>query len=121
MPTQTNKNVATVAAAPVQGAPVDRMLDHGAYMWERNRRRLLILFVVVTLAVVLFSVRGIIEGVIGLLTSLPGLAFTLLYAAFFMIIQFGALMWFLARPRQYTVTPDNPQVGLSFDSYRGQP
>ena len=121
IPGQTNQSVAAQAAAPVAAAPVDKMLDHGAYMWERNRRRLLLLFVVVTLAVVLFSVRGIIEGVIGLLTSLPSLAFTLLYAAFFMIIQFGALMWFLARPRQYVVTPDNPQVGLSFASYRGQP
>jgi len=121
VPGQTNKAVSAQAEAPVVAAPVDRMLDHGAYMWERNRRRLLILLVVLTLAIVLFSVRGIVDGVIGLITSVPSLAFTLLYAAFFMIVQFGALMWFLARPRQYTVTPDNPQVGLSFDSYRGQP
>ncbi|MBI2773859.1 MAG: AAA family ATPase [Chloroflexi bacterium] len=107
----------TAPAAP----PSERMLDHGAYMWERNKRRLLILSIGLTLAITLFSVRGIVEGVVGLITSVPSLAFTLLYAAFFMIVQFGALMWFLARPRQYTVTPDSPQIGLSFDSYRGQP
>src|SRR5438128_2984083 len=38
-----------------------------------------------------------------------------------MIVQFGALMWFLSRPRTYTVTPDSPQIGLSFENYRGQP
>ena len=30
-------------------------------------------------------------------------------------------MWFLSRPRKYTVTPDDPQIGLSFENYRGQP
>ncbi|MDE3113732.1 MAG: ATP-binding protein, partial [Chloroflexota bacterium] len=30
-------------------------------------------------------------------------------------------MWFLSRPRTYTVTPDSPQIDLSFDKYRGQP
>ena len=36
-------------------------------------------------------------------------------------MQFGALMWFMSRPRTYTVTPDKPQIGLSFENYRGQP
>ena len=30
-------------------------------------------------------------------------------------------MWFLSRPRKYTVTPDDAQIGVNFDSYRGQP
>ena len=38
-----------------------------------------------------------------------------------MIFQFGILFWFLSRPRKYTVTPDDPQIGLSFENYRGQP
>ena len=46
---------------------------------------------------------------------------TLLFYAFAMIVQFGALMWFMSRPRTYTVTPDNAQIGLSFENYRGQP
>ena len=41
-----------------------------------------------------------------------------------MVINIGGLvgmMWFVSRPRTYTVTPDDPQIGLSFDDYRGQP
>src|SRR5437773_571632 len=41
-----------------------------------------------------------------------------------MVINIGGLvgmMWFVARPRTYTVTPDDPQIGLSFNDYRGQP
>ena len=33
----------------------------------------------------------------------------------------GSLFWFLSRPRKYTVTPDDPQIGMSFENYRGQP
>ena len=97
------------------------MLDHGTYLWERNRRRLLILLLILTGAVVLFGVRGLIEGLIGLISSAPGMLVLLLFYAFAMIAQFGVLMWFLSRPRQYTVTPDSPQIGLSFNNYRGQP
>jgi cell division protease FtsH len=35
--------------------------------------------------------------------------------------MFWGLMYFLSRPRTYTVTPDSAQIGLSFESYRGQP
>ncbi len=115
--------VATEAAPPAApvATPMDRALDHGAYIWERNRRRLLILFVVLTVAVVLFGVRGLIEGLIGLIGQAPSMLVLLLFYAFAMIAQFGVLMWFLSRPRTYTVTPDSPQINLSFDNYRGQP
>jgi cell division protease FtsH len=122
VPTRTDQSVAAQAAASAAtGAPMDRMLDHGAYIWERNRRRLLILLVVMTLAVVAFGVRGIIEGLIGLIAQAPSMLVLLLFYAFAMIAQFGVLMWFLSRPRTYTVTPDSPQINLSFDNYRGQP
>src|SRR5437773_3626632 len=52
---------------------------------------------------------------------MPGLLVTLIFYAFAFIAQFGLLMWFLSRPRTYTVTPDDPQLGLSFNDYRGQP
>ena len=109
------------AAQGASGTPMDRMLDHGAYMWERNRRRLLVLLVVLTAAVILFGVSGIIAGIVGLITGAPGMVVLLLFYAFAMIAQFGALMLFLSRPRKYVVTPDSPQIGLSFHSYRGQP
>ena len=100
---------------------MDRMLDHGAFVWERNRRRLLILLLVMTFAVLLFGVRGIVEGLVGLIAQAPSMLVLLLFYAFAMIAQFGVLMWFLSRPRTYTVTPDSPQIGLTFNNYRGQP
>ncbi|MDE3193928.1 MAG: AAA family ATPase [Chloroflexota bacterium] len=112
---------ATTPTAAAVGTPMDRALDHGAYIWERNRRRLLILFVVLTVAVVAFGVRGIVEGLFGLIAQAPSMLVLLLFYAFAMIAQFGVLMWFLSRPRTYTVTPDSPQIDLSFDKYRGQP
>ena len=118
-------NATSVAATPAGGvapdAPMDRMLDHGAYIWERNRRRLLILLVILTFAVVMFGVRGIVEGLVGLIAQAPSMLVLLLFYAFAMIAQFGVLMWFLSRPRTYTVTPDSPQIGLTFNNYRGQP
>ncbi|MBI2324312.1 MAG: AAA family ATPase [Chloroflexi bacterium] len=119
----TSKSVVAAQAATGQGpaAPMDSMLDHGAFMWERNKRRLLILLLLIAFAVVLFGVRGIIEGLVGLVASAPSMLVLLLFYAFAMIAQFGVLMWFLSRPRTYTVTPDSPQIGLSFDNYRGQP
>ena len=121
-PDLASKSVAAQAAAVgAPGAPIDRMLDHGAFMWERNRRRLLILLIVMALAVVLFGVRGLIEGLVGLVAQAPSMLVMLLFYAFAMIAQFGVLMWFLSRPRTYTVTPDSPQIGLSFNNYRGQP
>jgi cell division protease FtsH len=110
----------TIAVPPADQS-MDRMLDHGAFIWERNRRRLMILLLILTGAVVLVGVRGLVEGLVGLIQSAPSMLVLLLFYAFAMIAQFGVLMWFLSRPRTYTVTPDSPQIGLSFDNYRGQP
>ena len=49
------------------------------------------------------------------------MAVSLTFAAAYIIFQFGILFWFLSRPRKYTVTPDDPQIGMSFENYRGQP
>ncbi|MGH2499477.1 MAG: AAA family ATPase, partial [Candidatus Limnocylindria bacterium] len=103
---------------------VDRMRGAAsttARVLEVNRRRLFVLLVLVTLAVVLFGARGVLEGIAGLIGSAPGMIVLLLFYAFAMIAQFGVLMWFLSRPRQYVVTPDSPQIGLSLENYRGQP
>src|SRR5437763_7189457 len=108
----------TVVAPPTkaQSAPMTT-----AYVLEHNLRRLVILAVVFLIAVFFFTFRGIFEGILGLIQQAPQLLVTLLFYAFAMIVQFGALMWFMSRPRTYTVTPDNAQIGLSFENYRGQP
>lgn len=106
---------------------VDRMAkmkDVGAtsaYVLEKNRRRLLILFLILAGVVALFGARAVFEGIIGLIGQAPGMLVLLVFYAFMMIFQFGAMMWFMSRPRKYVVTPDSPQIGLSFANYRGQP
>ena len=57
----------------------------------------------------------------GIIASVPAFALQLSFAAFYLIVQFGFLFWFLSRPRKYTVTPDDQQIGMSFADYRGQP
>jgi hypothetical protein len=95
--------------------------SHLAFIWDRNLMRLLILLGVLTVLIAANGTLGVIDSVIGLLASLPAFALQLSFAAAYIIFQFGILFWFLSRPRKYTVTPDDPQIGLSFDDYRGQP
>jgi len=45
--------------------------------------------------------------------------FQLLFAVLFMVVQFGALFWFLARGRTYWVKPG--ETGVGFNDYRGNP
>jgi cell division protease FtsH len=92
-----------------------------AYVLEHNKRRLLILLGILALILFFYGIRSVFEGLAALVGQMPGLLITLIFYAFAFIAQFGALMWFLSRPRTYTVTPDDPQIGLSFNDYRGQP
>ena len=52
-----------------------------------------------------------------LFATLGSLAAQLLFAAFFLIIQFGALFWFLGRARVYWLGPG--ETGVGFKDYRG--
>ncbi|MBM4409528.1 MAG: AAA family ATPase, partial [Chloroflexi bacterium] len=91
------------------------------YFLNYNKKRLIILFLLLAFVVTTVGQRQLVEGVIQLIVSAPGLLLYLVFIAFSMVAQFGLLMWFMSRPRKYVVTPDMPQIGLSFDSYRGQP
>ncbi|MGG1514697.1 AAA family ATPase [Paenibacillus oryzisoli] len=51
--------------------------------------------------------------------TLASLALQLLFAMMFMIIQFVALFWFLARGRTYWILPG--ETGATWDDYRGNP
>src|SRR5712691_6617097 len=119
-PTTTVQPV-TPASSRVAPTPAQSFTMTAAYVLEHNLRRLMILAIVVGVAVFFFTFRGIFEGILGLIQQAPQLLVTLLFYAFAMIVQFGALMWFMSRPRTYTVTPDSAQIGLSFNNYRGQP
>ena len=102
-------------------ASMQTALGNTAYVLDHNKKRLLILFIVVGGAIGLYGIRGIFQGILDMIGQAPQLLVLLLFYSFMMIVQFGALMWFMSRPRTYTVTPDNPQIGLSFENYRGQP
>jgi cell division protease FtsH len=94
---------------------------HLGFMWTKNLRRLLILLAVLTALVVINGTQSLIQGVIGFIGNAPALAIQLAFALSFGILQFVGIMWFLSRPRKYTIKPDDPQIGMSFENYRGQP
>jgi cell division protease FtsH len=94
---------------------------HLGFIWQRNLVRLMIVLIVVTSLIVANGTLGVLQQVLGLIGAVPGFALQLSFAAFYLIVQFGFLFWFLSRPRKYTVTPDDKQIGMSFADYRGQP
>ena len=53
----------------------------------------------------------------GIVSTVAGLVFQLLFAAMFLIIQFGALFWFLGRGRVYWIEPG--ESGIYFKDYKG--
>jgi cell division protease FtsH len=97
------------------------VFDGIAYVIGVNRRRVLVLFAALLVVMILTGASTLIGGVFSLVASLPQLAISLAFAASYIIFQFGILFWFLSRPRKYTITPDDPQIGMTFENYRGQP
>jgi cell division protease FtsH len=93
----------------------------GAYVLEHNKRRLLIVLGIFALLLFFIGIRSVFEGILSFIGQAPFLIIQLLFLLVAGIAQFAGLMWFLSRPRTYTVTPDSPQIGLSFENYRGQP
>ncbi|NOU76337.1 AAA family ATPase [Paenibacillus sp. LMG 31458] len=51
--------------------------------------------------------------------TIIGIVMQLLFAIMFMIVQFVALFWFLARGRTYWILPG--ETGATWDDYRGNP
>ncbi len=54
--------------------------------------------------------------------ALLGLSFVwqLVFAVLFMVVQFGALFWFISRTRTVVIKPGDPKA-VTFDDYWGQP
>ena len=101
--------------------PVRGFFSHLGHIWEKNRGRLVIVLFVVTLLVLLNGARGVVESTVGIIASAPLLLVQIAFAMTYIIFYFGFMFWFLSRPRKYVTTPDDPQIGLSFAEYRGQP
>jgi cell division protease FtsH len=92
-----------------------------AYFFEKNRGRLVILLAVLTFLVLQNSMHALVDAAIGLVGFLPQFAIQLSFAVVFIGAQFFMMFYWLSRPRKYVVTPDDVQIGVNFDSYRGQP
>lgn len=86
------------------------------YQWIKWRRLLISLAIVVVLLIFMWAGAPTTWTVA---LSLLGIVINLLYAMAFMIIQFVALFWFLARGRTYWVLPG--ETGATWDDYRGNP
>jgi ATP-dependent Zn protease len=91
------------------------------YFLEKNRIRFVILLSILTILVLQNSFRGVIDIAVSLLGLLPAFAVQLSFAVVFIGAQFFMMFYWLSRPRKYVVTPDDVQIGVNFDSYRGQP
>jgi cell division protease FtsH len=91
------------------------------YVFDKNRRRLLILLIVVAAVFTAFGARDVIDGLFGLVGFLPMLAIQMGFAVVYIVFYFGVIFWFLGRPRKYVVTPNDEQIGIGFENYRGQP
>ena len=95
--------------------------SHLGFIWDKNLLRLAIVLGILALLVAANGTLALVAGAIGFLGSAPFLAIQLALGFAFGIIQFFGIMWFLSRPRKYTVKPDDPQIDKSFEDYRGQP
>ncbi|KRE47376.1 AAA family ATPase [Paenibacillus sp. Soil522] len=86
------------------------------YHWIRWRKFLLRLAVLIIIGVLLWAggpkAWQVTLGIVSVLLQL-------LFAVVFIIIQFVALFWFLARGRTYWILPG--ETGSTWDDYRGNP
>ena len=100
---------------------VQSAADTAAFVVERNSRRVILLLGSVLLLLLFIGGRQLINNLVGLIGMAPVLGIQLAFAATYIIFQFGVMFWFLSRPRRYTIKPDEPQIDMTFQNYRGQP
>jgi cell division protease FtsH len=120
-------NVTTVApigaervATPNRNV-ASRYLDNLAFVISTNRRRLILVLGLLGSVIAAVGASAVLGGIGTIIGTLPQMAISLTFAAAYIIFQFGILFWFLSRPRKYTVTPDDAQIAMRFENYRGQP
>src|SRR6266566_1996044 len=98
---------------------LDRSIDIGMDQFGRFAKRRWIWLVLLSLVLWYFFFTMLPQ----LSAPSPGTVLTYVFqigfAVMFIIIQFGALFWFLGRPRLYWVMPG--ETGVSFDDYKGNP
>ena len=82
-----------------------------------RRWRGLLVWLVITGAFLFWFLPNI-QALFPYLVLIFSLLFQLAFAILFMVVQFGALFWFLSRGRTYWILPG--ETGISFKDYRGQ-
>ena len=87
--------------------------------WQKLRIRIKKLIPVIIIAgvvVFLWNNSTALQVFVGLLQFVG----QLLFAVFFMIVQFGSLFWFMSRSKIERIRPEDPK-SITFDDYWGQP
>ncbi len=108
---------ANARQGPSLNQSVDETLDRFFGWFGRNIGRVVIILI---LLVVFWVVAlPLLRQFSGALPTVLALLFQLLFAVFFMVVQFAGLMYFLGRPRIYWLRPG--ESGFSFQDYRGNP
>ncbi|MEK7861730.1 MAG: hypothetical protein AAB295_00495, partial [Chloroflexota bacterium] len=74
--------------APPPATRVQSFLMTTAYVLEHNLRRLIILALIFGIALFLYGIRGIFEGILNMIGQAPQLLVLLLFYSFMMIVQF---------------------------------
>ncbi len=88
-------------------------------LWLKLRiriKKLIPLIIIAGIAVFLWN-NGTALGLFMQLLQFVG---QLLFAVFFMIVQFGSLFWFMSRSKIERIRPEDPKT-ITFDDYWGQP
>src|SRR5215472_14113101 len=103
----------------VKREELDRSIDIGMDQFGRFAKRRWIWLILFSIVLWYFFFNIVPQ----LSAPSPGTILTYVFqigfAVMFIIIQFGALFWFLGRPRLYWVMPG--ETGVSFDDYKGNP
>jgi cell division protease FtsH len=98
---------------------LDRSIDLGMDQFGRFAKRRWIWLVLLSLVLWYFFFTMLPQLSAPSPGTVLGFVFQIGFAVMFIIIQFGALFWFLGRPRLYWVMPG--ETGVSFDDYKGNP
>ncbi len=98
---------------------LDRSIDTGMDQFGRFAKRRWIWLVLFSLVLWYFFFTVLPQLSAPSPTTILTFVFQIGYASMFLIIQFGALFWFLGRPRLYWVMPG--ETGVGFDDYKGNP
>jgi cell division protease FtsH len=86
------------------------------YRWIKWRKTILWVAVIAAIGIYVYTGGPQVQSVA---MTILNIAVQLLFAMLFMIIQFVALFWFLARGRTYWILPG--ETGSTWDDYRGNP